>query len=101
MSESIAPGAFSRTLGENPDVRALIISPKWYLMLNYWSLLDYDLKSVSDIMLAGADRGYINGDEWRKRMNLAPAGLTEYKVLENYLPYDMSGNQKKLVQEGE
>ena len=81
--------------------RALIISPKWYLMLNYWSLLDYDLKSVSDIMLAGADRGYINGDEWRKRMNLAPAGLTEYKVLENYLPYDMSGNQKKLVQEGE
>lgn len=24
MSESIAPGAFSRTLGENPDVRALI-----------------------------------------------------------------------------
>lgn len=81
--------------------RALIISPKWYLQLNYWSLIDYDLKAVSDILLAGADRGYINGDEWRNRMHMAPAGLTEYKILENYLPYDMSGKQKKLVQGGE
>jgi hypothetical protein len=27
--------------------------------------------------------------------------LKEYKVLENYLPYDMSGKQKKLIQEGD
>lgn len=81
--------------------RALILSPKMYLRLNYWSLLDYDLKAVSDIMLAGADRGYVNGDEWRDRMNMPPAGLKEYKVLENYLPYDMSGKQKKLVQGGD
>lgn len=79
--------------------RALITSPKWYWMLNFWSLMDFDLRSVSDIMLAGADRGYINGDEWRDRMHLAPAGLKEYKVLENYIPADMSGLQKKLVQE--
>jgi len=78
--------------------RALITSPKWYLMLNFWSLLDYDLKATSDILLAGADRGYINGDEWRDRMHMAPAGLKEYKVLENYIPYDMSGQQGKLVQ---
>lgn len=77
--------------------RALIINPKWYIELNYWSLLDYDLKSTSDILLAGADRGYVNGDEWRTRMHMAPAGLTEYKVLENYIPYEMSGKQKKLV----
>ena len=32
-------------------------------------------------------------------MHLAPAGLKEYKVLENYLPYDMSGKQKKLIQD--
>ena len=80
--------------------RVLIVSPKWYLRLNYWSLLDYDLKSTSDIMLAGADRGYVSGDEWRRKMNLAPAGLTEYKVLENYIPYEDSGKQKKLVQDG-
>lgn len=80
--------------------RVLILNPKWYLHLNYWSLLDYDLKSTSDILLAGADRGFVNGDEWRDRMNLAPAGLKEFKILENYIPYDASGDQKKLVQNG-
>ena len=78
--------------------RALIVSPKWYLQLNFWSLMDYDLGTVSSILLAGADRGYVNGDEWRDRMHMAPAGLKEYKVLENYIPYEDSGNQKKLVQ---
>jgi HK97 family phage portal protein len=78
--------------------RVIITSPKWYLLLNFWSLLDYDLKSTSDILLAGADRGYVNGDEWRDRMHMAPAGLKEFKILENYIPADMSGAQKKLVQ---
>ena len=77
--------------------RALILSPKMYLMLNYWSLLDYDMKSMSDILLAGADRGYVCGDEWRDRLHMTPAGLKEYKILENYIPADMSGKQKKLV----
>ena len=76
--------------------RCLIISPKWYIYLNYWSLMDYDLKAVSDILLAGSDRGFVCGDEWRDRMHLPPAGLKEYKVLENYIPYDMSGDQEKL-----
>lgn len=80
--------------------RALILSPKWYLQLNLWSLMDFDLKSMSDILLAGADRGYVCGDEWRDRMHMEPAGLKEYKVLENYIPADMSGKQKKLVQDG-
>ena len=79
--------------------RALILSPKWYLMLNFWSLMDYDLQSVSSILLAGADRGYVCGDEWRDRMHMAPAGLKEYKVLENYIPYEDSGKQKKLIQD--
>lgn len=79
--------------------RALIISEKWYLEMNVWSLMDYDMKSVSEILLAGADRGYVNGDEWRDRMHMAPAGLKEYKILENYIPADMSGKQKKLIQD--
>lgn len=79
--------------------RGLIVSPRWYLQFNTWSLMDYDLKSVSDILLSGADRGYVNGDEWRDRVHLTPAGLKEYKVLENYIPADMSGKQKKLVQD--
>lgn len=81
--------------------KKLIINPRWYLTFNVWSLMDYDLKQVSDVLLAGSDRGYVNGDEWRDRVHMNPAGLKEYKVLENYIPYDMSGNQKKLIQEGE
>lgn len=77
--------------------KKLILNPAWYLTFNVWSLMDYDLDAVSNVLLAGADRGYICGDEWRDRMHLSPAGLKEYKVLENYIPYDMSGNQKKLV----
>ena len=77
--------------------RCLILSPKMYLQLNLWSLLDYDMAAMSNVLLAGADRGFVNGDEWRDRMHMAPAGLTEYKVLENYIPYDQSGNQAKLT----
>ena len=76
--------------------KKLLINPSWYFELNVWSLMDYDLKSMSDILLAGSDRGFVNGDEWRDRMHMNPAGLKEYKILENYIPYDLSGAQKKL-----
>ena len=78
------------------NTKKLIISEKWYLTGNVWSLLDYDLKEISQVLLAGADRGYVNGDEWRDRMHMNPAGLKEFKILENYIPWDMSGQQKKL-----
>ena len=81
---------------EQELTRCLIVSPKWYVHLNYWSLIDYDLGTMSSVLLAGSDRGFVNGDEWRDRMHMAPAGLKEYKILENYIPYDMSGNQSKL-----
>lgn len=81
--------------------RALILNPKWYLSLNLWSLMDFDLGTMSDILLAGSDRGFVNGDEWRDRMHMAPAGLKEYRVLENYIPWDKAGAQKKLNQGAE
>lgn len=81
--------------------KKLILNPRWYLTFNIWSLMDYDLKTVSDVLLSGADRGYVNGDEWRDRMHMNPAGLKEFKVLENYIPIDMIGSQKKLIQSGE
>ena len=81
--------------------KKLILNPSWYLTFNVWSLMDYDLKATSDVLLAGADRGFVNGDEWRDRMHMAPAGLKEYKILENYIPYDLSGAQKKLVPGGD
>ena len=81
--------------------RKLITSTKWYLAFNVWSLMDYDLKTMSDVLLQGSDRGFINGDEYRDRLHMNPAGLTEYRVLENYIPWDMAGNQKKLIQNDE
>ena len=79
--------------------RKLILNPSWYLTFNVWSLMDYDLKAISDVLLAGSDRGFVNGDEWRDRVHMNPAGLKEYRVLENYIPTNMSGKQKKLVQD--
>lgn len=78
--------------------KKLILSDSWYLRFNIWSLLDYDIRQISDVLLAGSDRGFINGDEWRDRLNMPPAGLKEYRVLENYIPWDMAGAQKKLKQ---
>lgn len=81
--------------------KKLIINPRWYLTFNVWSLMDYDLKTVSDVLLAGSDRGFVNGDTWRDRVHLNPAGLKEYRLLENYIGYEYANLQKKLIQPGD
>lgn len=43
-----------------------------------------------------SDRGYLCGDEVREDMDRDPAGLTTYEKLENYIPVDRLGDQKKL-----
>ena len=79
--------------------KKLITSPKMYLRFNYWSLLNWDIKTISDVLLAGSDRGFISGNEYRDRIGFEPReGLDELRILENYLPWDMSGMQKKLIQ---
>lgn len=80
--------------------KKLIISESWYLTGNVWSLMDYDLEQVSRVLLNGADRGYVCGDEWRRKVHLDPVGLKEYNVLENYIPFDMIGMQNKLKGDG-
>ena len=82
--------------------KKLILSDKWYVRGNIWSLLDWDIKTISDVFNAEADRGIVTGNEVRDRLNLPPVeGLDELRILENYIPYDMSGNQKKLIQSEE
>lgn len=78
--------------------KKLIISPKWYLKFNTLSLMDWDLKTIADVFGALSDRGLVTGNEVRDRIGMSPAdGLDEFRILENYIPYDMSGNQKKLI----
>ena len=85
---------------EQELTKKLIISPKWYIHFNIMSLYDWDLSTISTVFCALADRGFVTGNEVRDRLGMSPAdGLDEYRVLENYIPGDMSGAQKKLVQE--
>ena len=82
--------------------KKLLISPKMYLRFNYWSLMGWDVKTISDVLLAGSDRGFVTGNEYRDRLGFEPKdGLDELRILENYLPWNMSGKQKKLIQDGD
>ena len=74
----------------------LLSSENRYFTFNRRRLYSYDLESQIRIDTAMSDRGYLNGDEVREDAMRDPAGLTEYKVLENYIPWEDSGNQKKL-----
>lgn len=93
----------SITMGIQQEMtKKLILSPNWYIRFNILSLLDWDIQTISSVFCALADRGFVSGNEVRDKMGLSPKeGLNELKILENYLPWDMSGLQKKLIQGGE
>lgn len=79
--------------------KKLIISPRWYIRFNVLSLMDYDLQTTSAVYAAMADRGFVTGNEVRDRLGIEPReGLDELRILENFIPVDMSGLQKKLIQ---
>lgn len=82
---------------EQEMTRKLILNPKWYLKFNVLSLMEYDLQTISTVYTAYGDRGWVNGNEARDRLGMSPVdGLDEYRVLENYIPNDQSGLQKKI-----
>ena len=78
--------------------KGVLLSPNWYIKGNVWALLDWDLQQITSVFTAMGDRGWVSGNEARDRINLEPReGLDELKVLENYIPASMSGNQSKLT----
>lgn len=82
--------------------KKLIISEKWYIKFNIMSLLDWDLGTIENVFGKLSDRGFITGNEIRDKIGMSPLdGLDELRVLENYIPYDMADQQKKLVQGGD
>lgn len=82
--------------------KKLILSPKMYLKFNTLSLMDWDIKEVATVFGSLSDRGFVTGNEVRDRIGLSPMDeLDELRVLENYIPYEMSALQKKLVQGNE
>lgn len=81
--------------------KKLIISEKMYLRFNVLSLMDWDIKTIADVFGKLSDRGIVTGNEVRDRLGMSQLnGLDDLRILENYIPADEIGNQKKLVQEG-
>lgn len=85
---------------EQEMTRKLIIKDEWFLRLNVRSMYDYDLKTLADVYGTLSDKGLYTGNEVRDRLGDSPLeGLDELRILENYIPNDKIGDQKKLIQE--
>lgn len=81
--------------------KKLILSEKMYLKFNVLSLMDWDIKTISTVFGGLSDKGIVTGNEVRDRLGMSHLeGLDELRILENYIPSDMIGLQKKLVQGG-
>lgn len=77
--------------------RKLILSPNWYVKGSVWSLKAWDISEIASVMAAMGDRGWISGNEARDKLDMEPAeGLDVRNVLENYIPIEKTGDQKKL-----
>lgn len=96
IQDTIAP--FAKNI-EQELTRKLILSPKMYLKFNTFSLMDWDIKTIADVFGGLSDRGLVTGNEVRDKLHMSPLDdLDELRILENYIPADMVGAQKKLVQ---
>lgn len=80
--------------------KKLLINPKWYWKFNMASLYSYDIKTLSDVYSGLYVKGIVDGNEVREKLSMSPReGLDQLVVLENYIPLDKIGDQKKLESE--
>lgn len=94
ISNTIRPIAQSI---EQEMTRKLIVSPRMFLSFNMSKLYSYDLKTLSDVYGGLYDKGIVTGNEVREKLYMQPKEtLDKLIVLENYIPVDKIGEQKKL-----
>lgn len=81
--------------------RKLLYSPELYFRFNPRSLMNYNLTELVNAGAQMVDHAAMRRNEWRDWMGLPPdPDMDEVIVLENYLPVDRLGDQKKLISEG-
>lgn len=81
--------------------KKLVMSEKMYLKFNVLSLLDWDIKAIYEVFGGLADKGIVTPNEVRDRVGMNQLeGLDTLRILENYIPVDDIGNQKKLTSAG-
>lgn len=80
----------------------MLYSPDRYFMFNYRSLYDYSVSEKVSMYSAMSDRLALDRNEFRTGMGLEPReDMEELIGLENYIPAELLGKQKKLKSEGE
>lgn len=86
---------------EQELTKKLLISSNRFFRFNSWSLFSY---SITELVSAGAemvDRMALRRNEWRSWVNMPPdPEMNELLALENYVPAEKLGDQKKLIQDG-
>lgn len=82
--------------------RKLILSNERYIAFSPRSLMSYSLTELANVGCELMQRGMMTGNEVRDWIGLSPRdSLNELIMLENYIPADKIGEQKKLLQQGE